>query len=86
MPKKLKVTGHQWLDRVGRINLAINSKRLTRLEAIAERYGLAKEDARSPKVIWKLVDDADNIFTEKERIKQQFREMMEKTGIKKWEL
>lgn len=75
-----------WLDKVGRINLRVNSKRLIQLEALAERYGLAKDDARSVKVVWRVLDDAENILNERDRLKAQFREMMEKTGIKKWEL
>lgn len=87
MPKhNLDLSGQMWLDKVGRINLRVNSKRLIQLEALAERYGLAKDDARSVKVVWRVLDDAENILNERDRLKAQFREMMEKTGIKKWEL
>ena len=69
-----------------RINLWVPPKRLKQLEELARRNGLAIDDARTPKVIWRLVDDAYNIMRDKERTKEELRTRMESAGIEKWEL
>ena len=81
-----ELSSGEWLERVGRINLRVNRERLERLEAVARRCGLDVVDARSSKVIWRLLDDADAVYREKDRMKERLREAMEAAGIRKWEL
>ena len=86
MGKKLDLNSQQWLEKVGRINLQVNNKRLIQLEAVAERKGLDKSEARTSKVVWALLDDATTILDKRDEVLAQKREELEKLGIKKWEL
>lgn len=81
-----ELSSAEWLERVGRINLRLNKEKLERLEAVARRCGLDVLDARSSKVIWRLLDDADAVYRERDRMRERLREAMEATGIRKWEL
>jgi len=69
-----------------RINLHVTPERLRKLEELALRYHLDREDAKTSKVIWRLVDDASSILREKEKIKEELRRKMELFGIQKFEL
>ncbi|OQX56520.1 MAG: hypothetical protein B5M53_01015 [Candidatus Cloacimonas sp. 4484_209] len=71
---------------VVRINLHVTPERLKKLEELALRYHLAKEDAKTSKVIWRLVEDAYHILREKDKIKEELRKKMETFGIQKFEL
>lgn len=78
--------GREWLEKNSRINLRLNEKKLAQLEELAQRYGLAIEDARTCKVIWRLLDDSYNINREKDKIKEKIRQDMDDAGIEKFEL
>ena len=69
-----------------RINLHVTPERLKKLEELALRYHLDREDAKTSKVIWRLVEDATSILREKEKIKEELRRKMELFGIQKFEL
>ena len=69
-----------------RINLHVTPERLKKLEELALRYHLDREDAKTSKVIWRLVDDASSILREKEKIKEELRRKMEMFGIQRFEL
>jgi len=69
-----------------RINLHVTPERLRKLEELALRYHLDREDAKTSKVIWRLVDDASSILREKEKIKEELRRKMEMFGIQRFEL
>ena len=86
MGKKLDLNSIQWLEKVGRINLQVNNKRLIQLEAVAERKGLDKAEARTSKVVWELLDDAEKIMDKRDEAIAQKRKELENLGIKKWEL